>query len=61
MQPNFLLMLTYDAESGSSAIDQARPGLTKLENEFPDVYFDTWFIHINDVRDGDLRQSEQVF
>ena len=56
-QAGFLLTLVYDAEPISRAIEQARSGLIKIEDEFPDVNFDTWFLHKDDVRNVHLRQS----
>lgn len=61
IQSGFLLTIIHSAEFISQAIEQARPGLIELEDEFPNVYFDTWFLHFNEVHGDDLQQSALVF
>ena len=60
-QSGFLLTLVYNTEFIFQAIEQTRPGIMELEDEFPNVYFDTWFFHVNEVQKEDLQQSTMIF
>ena len=60
-ESGLLLTLVHDSKYIFHAIEQAQPGLIILEDEFPDVYFDTRFLHINEVHGIDLSQSVLVF
>lgn len=60
-ESELLLTLIHDSEYISVAIEQAQPGLIMLEDEFPNVYFDTRFFHLNEVPDVNELQSKLVF
>ena len=60
-ESELLLTLIHDSEYISVAIEQAQPGLIMLEDEFPDVYFDTRFFHLNEIPDMNELQSKLVF
>lgn len=61
IQSGFLLTIIHNTEPISKAIELARPGLIDLEDEFPGVQFDTWFLRLSDVHDEHLLQSALVF
>ena len=59
-QSGLLLTITYNTEIISDAVRQIQPELIKLEDAFPDTYFDPRFLHINEVQEGDVRQATLI-
>ena len=60
-QSGLQLVIVYNSESISSAIKQIQPGLVKLEDEFPDVYFKPHFFHTNDFHEGHYQHLKLIF
>ena len=60
-QSNFSLIIVYNSESISEAIERIQPGLTKLEDELPDVYFDPHIFHVSEIREEHHQQSKLIF
>ena len=60
-QSGFALITIHNSKTISNAIDQIQPGFAKLENEFPDVYFEPCILHSREVQKEHLQQSKMIF
>lgn len=60
-QSGFALITIHNSKTISNAIDQIQPGFAKLENEFPDVYFEPCILHSQEVQKEHLQQSKMIF
>lgn len=60
-QSSLPLIIVYNSMSVADAIVQIQPRLAKLEDEFPDVYFDPHIFHVNDIREEHYQQSKLIF
>lgn len=60
-QSGFILIVIHNSKTISDAIGQIQPRLAKLEDEFPDVYFEPRIIHSRDVQEEQLRHSKTIF
>ena len=60
-QFDVLLVIVYNSESISNAIEVIQPGLAKLENEFPGMYFKPQIFHTNEIHKMHHRQSKIIF
>lgn len=61
MQSDFMLIIVHNAKTLSNALDHIQPGLDELEDEFPDLCFDPWILHSNEIHEGQLQQSKLIF
>ena len=61
----FLIILIHDPESISIMVEKTTQCLSKFEDEFPDVYFETWDISTKDMdtrrREIETRDSKLIF
>lgn len=60
-QSHLLLVIVYNSESISDAIERIQPGFTKLEDEFPDMHFDLQIFHVNEIHERHHQQSKLIF
>ena len=60
-QSGFVLITIHNSETISNVIEQIQPGFAKLEDEFPDMYFEPRIIHSSDVQEEYLQQSKMIF
>ena len=60
-QSGLLLIMIHGSKTISDAIGRIQPGLDRLEDEFPDLYFDPWILRPNEVHDEHLQQSKLIF
>ena len=60
-QSGFALITIHNSKTISNAIDQIQPGFAKLENEFPDVYFEPCILRPQEVQKEHLQQSKMIF
>lgn len=61
IQNGFLLTIVYESETISDAVKQIQPGLSELEDAFPDTYFDPHLLHLNNVQEEHLQLSALIF
>ena len=60
-QFHVLLVIVYNSESISEAIEMIQPGLAKLEDKFPDMYFKPQIFHADEIHKVHHRQSKIIF
>lgn len=60
-QSGFILITIHTSKTISNAIEQIQPGLVKLEDEFPDTYFEPWILRSHEVQEEHLQQSKMIF
>ena len=55
------IIVIHNSDDVSNAIDQIQKGISKLEEAFPNIYFEPWVLHITEVRNEHLQQSKTIF
>ena len=60
-ESGFVLIIVHNMSDIADAFDQIQPGLAELEDELPDTYFEHWYLHLDEVEDRHLRQSNLIF
>ncbi|MCE9616813.1 MAG: hypothetical protein K8Q88_00405 [Nitrosarchaeum sp.] len=56
-----IILLIHNSDDVSSAIDQIQKGIFKLEEAFPNIYFEPWVLHVTEVQNQHLKQSKTIF
>ena len=60
-QSGFILVTIYNEGNISDALKQIQQGFIKLEDEFPNTYFEPWILHLTEVQNEHLLQSTMIF
>ena len=57
----FVLIVVHNMSDIEDAFDQIQPRLEELEDELHGTYFEYWYLHLDEVEDRHLRQSNLIF
>ena len=60
-ESGFVPIIVHNMSDIADAFDQIQPRLAELEDELPDTYFEHWYLHLDEVEDRHLRQSNLIF